>query len=142
MQINNYSLPELSVGQTEQFEMIVTPEHLDAFSELSSDYSPLHTDESFAKKRGFQGRVAHGLYLGALVSRLIGNQLPGANGILQSLEMSFRRPLVPPQKVIVRGKITQISQSTGQISIDVELKDGEGQLIAGAKVKSIVRGPA
>ncbi len=139
MQINNYSLLELTVGQTEQFEVLVRPEDIDVFSEMSGDHSPLHTDEAFAKKRGFPGRVAHGLFLGALVSRLIGNQLPGANGILQSLEMSFRKPLIPPKKLIVKGTIASISQGTGQITVDVHFTDEEAVLLATAKAKSIVR---
>ena len=139
MQINNYNLHDLTVGQSESFEVSVKPEDIEAFSKLSGDHSPIHADEVFAKKKGFEGRVAHGLYVGALISRLIGNQLPGSNGILQNIDIGFRKPLIPPKKVEVKGVISHISESTGQITIDISVTDNNQQIIATAKAKSIVK---
>lgn len=139
MQINNYSLSDLAVGRSESIEVSVKPEDIDAFAKLSGDYSPIHMDADFAKKKGFGGKVSHGLYIGALISRLIGNRLPGSNGILQSIDLGFRKPLVPPKKIKVQGIVGHISESTGQITIDVTVTDSDGQLIATAKAKSIVK---
>lgn len=132
-------LHELAVGQRADFTVRVTLEMVTAFAALSGDRSPLHTDEAFAHAAGFDGRAAHGLLLGALVSRLIGMQLPGAHGVLQSVELSFRRPLVPPATVRVEGEIAAISESTGQVQIKVTIVDEHGRGILEGKARSVLR---
>ncbi|MFQ5710431.1 MAG: MaoC/PaaZ C-terminal domain-containing protein [Candidatus Geothermarchaeales archaeon] len=48
----------------------VTEADIGAFAGLSGDYNPLHTDEEFAKKKIFKGRVAHGLLTLAIAEGL------------------------------------------------------------------------
>jgi acyl dehydratase len=40
------------------------------FAYLSGDWSPLHTDEEFAKKTEFGGRIAHGMLTLSIISGL------------------------------------------------------------------------
>lgn len=134
-----YTLEDLQVGAKESFTVDVTEDDVARFAELSGDHAPLHTDVEFARSQGMQGRVAHGLFLGALVSRLVGMQLPGRYGILQSIECGFRRPVSPPARLIVAGEVTRISTGTGQILIAVSITDGTGGLVCTAQVKSLLR---
>lgn len=55
---------------------IVSPAVYTAFQQCSGDYNPLHTDEEFAKGKGFPERVMYGNILNAFVSTLIGECLP------------------------------------------------------------------
>lgn len=139
--MNAYSLSDLSVGLRESIEVDVTPADIDRFCELSGDVSPLHVDEAFARSRGYRGRVAHGFFTGALVSRLIGTRLPGRNGVLMQAEMSFRNALVPPDRVTVGGVVTRISEATGQVTIEVSVTSQTGTLLSTGLIKTIVRSP-
>ena len=138
METRKPTLSELTVGQTDSIEVDVSVEHIDKFLDVSGDYSPIHVDEAFAKERGLGGRIAHGLLIGSFVSQLIGNRLPGRYGIMQSFEIGFRKPLVPPETIWIEGEITNISSGTGQVTVKVKVVDRLGDLIATAKVRTIV----
>jgi 3-hydroxybutyryl-CoA dehydratase len=137
--VTAYTVDELAVGHVERLEVDVTGDDVSAFAALSGDRSPLHVDEAFARQRGFPGRVAHGLLIGAYVSRLVGTRLPGRFGVLQSCELDFRAPLVPPDRIEVTGTVARVSAGTGQITIDVAVRDSAGRLLASGRMRSLVR---
>jgi 3-hydroxybutyryl-CoA dehydratase len=133
------SLSELTIGRSDEISVDVRPEDIDVFCRLSGDLSPLHTDEAFAKKQGFPGRVAKDMLIGAYVSRFIGTRLPGRYGILQSIDMEFRKPLCPPATLKIKGKVVGLSQSVAQAAIRIEVTDEKGSLLAIAKVSSVIK---
>ncbi len=141
MPINQHTLATLAVGHTEQLTSEVTLADVDRFASLSGDVSPVHVDDGYARSKGFPGRIAHGLLVGAHVSALIGNQLPGQHGVLQSCELEFRAPLVPPERIEITGEVTGISVGTGQVALKITVRNSAGKLLATGKVKSILREP-
>lgn len=58
-----------------------------AFQQCSGDYNPLHTDEEFARGKGFPERVMYGNILNAFVSMLIGESL--CKNLRRYIELSF-----------------------------------------------------
>jgi acyl dehydratase len=142
MKVNEHSLSTLVPGLIESMEVQVTVEDVARFASLSGDHSPLHVDPEFARSRGFNGCVAHGMLQGAYVSALIGTRLPGKNGIMQSCELQFRSALVPPEKLTVTGEVINVSAGTGQISIKVTVKNASDRVLTTGQVKSIVRPPS
>lgn len=142
MQVNEHTLGTLSVGHVESIEVPVTPEDVARFAELSGDRSPLHVDAEFARSRGFSGCVAHGMLIGAHVSALIGNRLPGKHGILKSCELVFRAALVPPETLTITGEVTSISEGTGQLTLKITVTSKAGAVLTTGVVKSIVRVPS
>ena len=134
-----YRLEDLKVGQAEEVRIPVSIADVDAFAALSGDRAPLHMDASFASAKGMEGRVAHGLLIGALVSRFIGMHLPGDHGILRKIEMDFRRPVTPPCELTVRGEVTQISEAVGQVTLQIRVTREDGELVSTARVQSVVR---
>ncbi|MFN0075080.1 MAG: MaoC/PaaZ C-terminal domain-containing protein [Prosthecobacter sp.] len=139
MTAKEHTIQSLAVGHEERIEVHVRPEDVSAFSRLSGDYSPLHVDEEFARSKGHPSCVAHGFLIGAYVSALIGMLLPGRHGIMQSCELQFRSPLIAPQTIVVTGTVSGVSQSTGQITIKITVKNLAGSMFATGKVTSIIR---
>src|SRR3546814_8247726 len=80
-------------------------------------------DAGFARARGFAGRVAHGAYLTALVSRLVGVHLPGERCLLHSVAMQFRRPVLAGTRVVVTGVVEQLSEAVRSAVIKVAVQD-------------------
>ena len=142
MEIKEHTISTLSVGHEESLLVHVTPEDVVRFAALSGDISPLHVDAEFARSRGFGGCVAHGMLIGSYVSALVGTRLPGRHGIMQACELKFRSPLVPPATLTVTGVVTNISESTGQVTIKITVKNGDGRVLTSGEVKSIIRAPA
>jgi acyl dehydratase len=138
VEILEYKIEELHYGMTDELSARVTNESIKQFSALSGDFAPLHTDEEFARKKGFKAPLAHGMLLGTYVSALIGNKLPGRWGIMQSFKMDFRNPLIPPQNIKIIGKVTNVSIAVQQVTIEIEIIGELGLQIAKGEVKSIV----
>lgn len=117
------ALEDLAIGQRREFETAVGEADIDRFAVLSGDSSPLHIDAGFARRHGFDDRLAHGAYLVALVSRLVGMSLPGRNALLLKVEMSFAAPVVPGTRIRVTGTVEQISEAVRSAVIGVRITD-------------------
>jgi 3-hydroxybutyryl-CoA dehydratase len=139
MPLKVYHLEDLTIGHKEHLTSRITLEDVNAFAALSGDISPIHMSQEFAQKQGFAGRIAHGALIGAHISALIGNQLPGRFGILQTLDLEFRNPLIPPETILITGEVTNISESTGQITLSIQVRSPSGKIIANCKAKSLLK---
>ena len=70
--MNRFTYEELTVGQTAEFSREITTEMMDKFCEISGDVNPLHKEESFAKDKGYPGRVVYGMLTSSMYSCLGG----------------------------------------------------------------------
>jgi 3-hydroxybutyryl-CoA dehydratase len=133
-----FVLEDLTVGQHAEFETVIDGSDIDRFAAVSGDSSPLHVDKAFARARGYEDRVAHGAYLIALASRLVGMYLPGRNALLLSVQVSLAAPALAGTHVKVRGEIEQMSDSVRSIVLRLTVNDvsngavlARGRLIVG-----------
>ncbi len=139
--MKEYRIENLSVGLQETVYSEVSLEDVEKFAALSGDVSPVHISDEFAKSKGLGGRIAHGLLIGARISALIGNELPGKFGILQTFELDFRAPLIPPDRLQITGEVANVSQGTGQVLLKIQVRNTAGKLIANCQAKTLVRTP-
>ena len=128
---------EFSPGQRVLVEFSVSSADMATFAALSGDYNPIHTDDDFARGKGFQGRVVYAGVLVAKISQLIGMRLPGRDGVWASLALEFRRPLYVGQAAQVEGLVEQFSDSTGMLLLKLTVRSG-GQLLAKGKAEVVV----
>ena len=118
-----FDLEDLTVGQHAEFETVIADGDIDRFATLSGDESPLHVDKAFARNRGYADRVAHGAYLVALASRLVGMYLPGRNALLLAVQVSFVAPALSGVRVRVRGEVEQLSDSVRSVVLKLTIHD-------------------
>ena len=104
----------LVIGQEAQLERRVSQEDIAAFARLSGDENPLHV---------VQG-VAHGMYLGALVSALIGMQLPGESALLVKESLEFKKSVRAGDTVVVHGTLIHKSEATKIITVSIRIEVG------------------
>ena len=116
-----FSFEELAEGQEARAEAIITDNAIDQFAQVSGDVSTLHMNAEFAAGRGFAGRVVHGAYLGGIVSRLIGTQLPGVNALIHQMQLTFHGPTYVGDTVVVSGRIAQKVESVRAIVIALKI---------------------
>jgi len=100
--------PELKLGQSAVRLFAVTDASVRAFAEVSGDHNPVHLDEDYAKRTVFRGRVAHGMLIGAHVSAVLGENLPGPGAIYLSQTLEFEHPVRIPAEVKVRVEVVEI----------------------------------
>jgi acyl dehydratase len=124
MKAEERTFEELAVGQSVSFEKEVNVEDIVDFGRLSGDLNPLHLDADYASEQGFSRPVVHGMFLGALVSQLVGMRLPGRRALLVKETLEFRKPVLAGERVIVSGEIVGKSQSTKIVELAVRVVVG------------------
>lgn len=70
--------------------------------------NPLHTDDSFAKEKGFPERVMYGNIINAFVSTLIGMCLPTPDVIIHSQEIQYKSPVFMNDVLTAEMKMNDI----------------------------------
>ena len=129
MRPREWTLEELEVGTEASFERRIDDSDLDAFAWLSGDHNPLHVDQKVAQRAGYQDRVIPGVLLAALVSRLVGMELPGYKSLLLGLKLDFVTPSFPGETLRVAGRVQSIHREQRVIVLRLEIT-GEGELRA------------
>jgi 3-hydroxybutyryl-CoA dehydratase len=114
---------DIALGQTAQFEVVITEEMVSQFAALSGDNNPLHMDEAYAKETQFKGRIAHGFLGASFFSQLIGMHLPGTYALYLSEQISFKLPIYIGMHLTVKGEVIQKVDSVQTIKIKTEILD-------------------
>ncbi len=135
VKIASLEFEDVAEGLEAGFAVDVTGTAVQRFAELSGDFCPLHTNDDFAMGRGFQGRVVHGTYLMALVSRLVGTALPGRNGIMAQVQLAFHKPTYVGDSVRVLGRVERkldaLRAIVVSVGIDASGSAGERRVASG-----------
>lgn len=134
--MNSYTLSELTVGATERFTVEITAEKMELFYQLTGDNSPIHMDAAYAKQRGYAGRVVYGMLGGSLFSTLAGVYLPGEHCLLHSVECKFAKPVFIGDTLTVSGKVTEINETFGEITIKAEIVNQDGKKVTRGLIKA------
>ncbi len=121
----------LHVGRSVSAELCIEDADMRAFAALSGDFNPLHTEDDFARAKGFQGRVVYGALLIAKISELIGMRLPGRNSVWASLSLEFLKPLYVGETAELTAEVTSRSESTGLVELTLALRRAGKRLLKG-----------
>ena len=100
----------------------VTPEVYYSFQRCSNDYNPLHTDESFAKTKGFPTRVMYGNILNAFVSHFVGMLLPTRDVMIQSQDISYNRPVFMNDNIEMEAAVGTVSEVVNIIEYKLKFR--------------------
>ncbi len=109
---------ELNLGDTETFEVHITEEMHKSFAELFKDYSPIHTDDSFAETTPFGKRIGYAFMLTGYLSRLYGEYLPGGSSICIKQDAKFIKPFYIGDKLSITGTVSNKIDSTRFVEIE------------------------
>ena len=139
METLEYTFDNLKIGATEEISIDVSHESIESFARLSGDFSPIHVDENFAVESGFDSQVVHGMLIGAYVSKLIGMKLPGKFGVLQKIDLGFRKPCYAPSKLTIRGTVETKSEAVKLITLSITISQSPDAVIAKGKASVMVR---
>ena len=98
----------IAVGDTFTHSVCVTSSVYNAFVECSGDTNLLHTDDAYAHKMGYQGKLMHGAMLNAFVSGFVGTGLPVADTLCLSQKINFRAPFFLNDTIMLQAKCRTI----------------------------------
>ena len=128
----------LEVGESAQISRRIEAKDVDAFASLSGDYNPLHVSDEYGSRTPFGKRVVHGMFLGALVSQLVGMQLPGESALLVKETLQFVKPVHIGDTVDVSARVASKSVATCILEIEIVISV-LGDTVATGVVHVLVR---
>lgn len=116
-------------------EYIVTEQVYQTFQQCSGDYNPLHTDETFAKSKGFPERVMYGNILNAFISHFIGMVLPTQEVIIHSQEIYFRNPVFLNDHLLLSAQVANISEMVNVVEFKFTFRKQDGKVVAKGNIQ-------
>lgn len=118
---------------TQQFT--VTEAIYNGFLNAFGDRNPLHTDEAYAKQKGFPGRVMHGNILNGFLSYFIGECLPTKDVIIHSQSIQFNKPVFLNDTLLLEAQVAEVIESVKVVSFKYTFKNAEGKRVAKGEIQ-------
>jgi phosphotransacetylase/acyl dehydratase len=135
--IENKTFDEIEIGDIAELTRELKPQDIELFAVMSGDVNPAHVDLEYAKTDIFHKVIAHGMWGGALISAVLGTQLPGPGTIYLNQSLTFRRPVGLGDKVLVRVTVKEKFADKGQLLLECECINQDGELIIKGEAKVI-----
>jgi 3-hydroxybutyryl-CoA dehydratase len=130
---------ELKIGMSYTISKAFSSEEVNAFSVLSMDNNPLHTNDAFAQKSIFGKKIVHGFLTASLFSAIIGTKFPGEGSIYLNQNLSFLRPVFHNQVVFATVTVKELYPEKHRLLLDTICKDENGiVLITGTALVKLV----
>jgi phosphate acetyltransferase len=138
--IQNITYDELRVGQSAQLRRTLSRDDINAFALVSGDVNPAHIDDEYAQGTRFHGVIAHGMWAGALISSVLGNEFPGPGTIYVEQSLKFLLPVRVGDTLNVNIRVREKTDATRQVRMDCQVLNQNGeQVVTG---EAVVRAPA
>lgn len=126
--IENKTYDEISLGDHAELIRTLRPQDIELFAVMSGDVNPAHVDADYAKTDMFHHVIAHGMWGGALISALLGTELPGPGTIFLNQSLNFEAPVGVGDTVTVRVEVTE-KQGEGRLLLACSCLNQSGQIV-------------
>ncbi len=127
--IQNRTFSELKVGDTASIARTLTYKDVELFAIMSGDINPANVDQAFAKSDAFHKIVGHGMWGGALISAVLGTELPGPGTIYSGQSLEFLSPIALGDTITVTLKLTQKIEENHQVIFDCQARNQRNELV-------------
>src|SRR5271165_3264322 len=127
--IENRTFDELKIGDSASLVRTLTYKDIQLFAAMSGDVNPAHVDPAFAKDDMFHKVIAHGMWGGALISTVLGTELPGPGAIYLGQSLQFRRPVGLGDTITVAVRVAEKNTQKHRVTLDCEAKNQKGETV-------------
>ena len=124
-------IEDLEIGMMRHLTKEITDRDIALFAEISTDHNPVHLDDSYAADTIFAGRIAHGMLTAALISAVIGEQLPGHGTVYLSQSLKFLAPVRPGDRVRAEVSVTAIDHARRRVTLECGCAVGDTLVLKG-----------
>jgi phosphate acetyltransferase len=106
--IENKTFDALKLGDKASIHRTLTMRDIQLFSIMSGDVNPAHVDADYAKDDMFHTIIAQGMWGAALISTVLGTELPGPGTIFLDQTLKFTAPVMPGDTITVTVTVTDL----------------------------------
>ncbi len=118
---------KVAVGERASRSLTLTPDHVNAFAQLTGDYNPLHFDPEFVARTKFGKLVVQGGLTTGLLHALVAMDLPGPGTVFLSQNWKFTAPVYIGDTITAEAEVVSVHESKPvcQLRIRVARQTGE-----------------
>lgn len=127
--ITNRTIDEIKVGDSASLTRKLTQRDIDVFAALTGDVNPVHVDAEFARDDMFHQIIGHGMWGAAMISAVLGTELPGPGTIYCAQTLRFRRPVHPGDTVTATVTVTELDPARKRVMLDCTLRNQQGDCV-------------
>jgi phosphotransacetylase/acyl dehydratase len=139
--LENRTFDEIQVGDTASLTRTLTEKDIQVFAIMSGDINPAHVDIEFANSDMFHKIIGHGMWGGALISTVLGTQLPGPGTIYLGQTIRFKKPVAIGDTLVVKVTATEKKPEKNRVIFSCEccnqknevVMEGQAEVIAPSK---------
>ncbi len=91
--LENRTFDEIQIGDSASLTRTLTEKDIQVFAIMSGDINPAHVDIEYAQSDMFHKIIGHGMWGVALISTVLGTQLPGPGTIYVGQTIRFKKPV-------------------------------------------------
>ncbi len=133
---NKTRYEDIKPGDRSAFSKTVSEADIFAFCGITGDFNPIHVDEVFAKQSRWEGRIAHGMLVAAMVTQTL-SAILGEGAIHVSQEVSFRAPVRIGDTITVVSEVAEKMEDKRRVIVSsvwtnqdgVTVITGRGELL-------------
>jgi len=123
------NVSDLSIGQQCTSTVAIGEKELSGFIALTGDTAPLHTDSETAVRKGFAGRLAHGMLVGSFYSTILGCQFPGPNTVISRISLDMLKPVYIGDVLTYRVLVESISEAVSSVRLALSATNQHGHVV-------------
>ncbi len=87
-----------------------TEDDIDEFARLTLDDNGMHTSAELSRRGLFRRPVVHGVFVGSLISSVMGTKLPGHGTVLQEMDCKYTNPVYPGDEITARVVLESVEE--------------------------------
>lgn len=134
--IDNRTYDEIADGDSAKLTRTPQSQDIELFAVKSGDVNPAHVDPEYAKTDMLHGVIAHGMQGGALISAVLGTELPGPGTIFLNQSLKFQAPVGLGDTVTVRVEVTE-KQDKGRLILACTCLNQHGRMVIEGEARVI-----
>ncbi|EXI82367.1 MAG: Phosphate acetyltransferase [Candidatus Accumulibacter appositus] len=135
--LENRCFDEINIGDTASIRRTLSVRDVQLFATVSGDVNPTHLDLELVKQLGANELSAHGMWLGAQISGLLGNELPGPGTVYAGQDLDFHAPLAIGEEVTISITASEKFPDTRRVTFACLGVNGRGEKIVSGVARVI-----
>ncbi|MFZ1468122.1 MAG: bifunctional enoyl-CoA hydratase/phosphate acetyltransferase [Paracoccaceae bacterium] len=127
--MENRTFDEIKVGESAELTRTLKRDDIELFAVMSGDVNPAHVDADYANSDMFHKVIAHGMWGGALISAVLGTELPGPGTIYLQQSLQFRKAVGLGDTVTVRITVLEKNAEHHQVTLSCLCLNQSGETV-------------
>lgn len=135
--LENCTFDEIYLGSTASLSRTLTEKDIQVFAIMSGDINPAHVDIEYAQSEMFHEIIGHGMWGVALISTILGTQLPGPGTIYVGQTIRFKKPVAIGDTLTVKVTAIEKNDEKKRVTFSCECRNQKDEIVMEGKAEVI-----